>query len=76
MKGLKEMKKKTNLKEMFFIVFHRKTILKSIEIVLKYTGRNCDLATRKKIENGLIHPIRESIKQKKERKKQKCKKSR
>lgn len=70
---MKKPKKKINIKEMFFIVFHRKTILKSIEIVLKYTGINCDLATRKKIENGLLHPIRESIKQKK-RKKQQCQK--
>ena len=64
-------KKKVNLKEMFFIVFHKKTILKSIEIVLKYTGINPDLATRKKIEKGLLYPIRESIKQKKRKREQK-----
>ena len=58
-------KKKINFKEMFFIMFNRKKMLKCLELVLKYTGINLDLATRKKIENGFIHPIKESIKQKK-----------
>ena len=73
MKKTKNKKNKIKLKEKLFIVLHRKTILKAIEIVLKYTGINPDLSTRKKIENGLLHPIRESIKQKK-RKKEQCKK--
>lgn len=62
---MKKPKKKINIKEMFFITFHRKKMLKCLELVLKYTGINLDLATRKKIENGFMHPIRESIKQKK-----------
>lgn len=62
---MKKTKKKINSKEIFFIVFHKKTMLKCLELVLKYTGINLDLSTRKKIENGMLHPIRESIKQKK-----------
>ncbi len=47
---MKKTKKKINIKEMFFITFHRKSMLKCLELVLKYTGINLDLATRKKIE--------------------------
>lgn len=62
--------KKTKLKDKLFIYFHKKSLLKCLNLVLKYTGVNLDLATRKKIENGLLHPIREDIKRKKRLKEQ------
>lgn len=61
---------KTKLKDKFFIYFHKKSLLKCLNLVLKYTGVNLDLATRRKIENGLLHPIREDIKRRKRIKEQ------
>lgn len=63
--------KKTKLKEKLFIYFHKKTLLKCLNLVLRYTGVNLDLATRRKIENGLLHPIKEDLKRRKRLKQQK-----
>lgn len=66
---MKKAKNKMKCSEVFFVVFHKKAILKSLNLVLKYSGINLDLATRRKVEQELLYPIKSKIERFKRNKK-------